>query len=357
MKVDEEIIEILAAYDLTGSLRATAELTGCSHHTVARHVTARDAGRPLAEPAFRGRVTDAFMPKIEEWVEASRGRIRADKAHDKLLGLGYQGSNRSTRRALAQVRAAYRLGHVRVHRPWVTEPGMWLQYDFGDGPVIEGRKIVLFVAWLAWCRYRVVIALRDRTAPSVFAALDRTFRILEGAPTYVLTDNEKTVTVSHIAGVPVRNLQTLDFARHYGVSVLTCQPADPASKGGVESSVKLAKADIVPKDINLLPEYGSFAEVEATCDAFMDHVNNREHRLTRRKPAVMLMEEQSRLHPVPARPHTVAFGLSRKVPGNTPMVMPKTLATATDDRFMHHAHVCQTTGDSIRLAQALAGCV
>lgn len=320
MKVDEEIMEILAAYDLTGSLRATAELTGCSHHTVARHVTARDAGRPLAQPAFRGRVTDAFMPKIEEWVEASHGRIRADKAHDKLLGLGYQGSDRSTRRAVAQVRAAYRLGHVRVHRPWVTEPGMWLQYDFGDGPVIEGRKIVLFVAWLAWCRYRVVIALRDRTAPSVFAALDRTFRILEGAPTYVLTDNEKTVTVSHIAGVPVRNQQTVDFARHYGVSVLTCQPADPASKGGVESSVKLAKADIVPKDINLLPEYGSFAEVEAACDAFMDHVNNREHRVTRRKPAVMLMEEQSRLHPVPARPHTVAFGLSRKVPGNTPMV-------------------------------------
>jgi transposase len=90
--------------------------------------------------------------------------------------------------------------------------------------------------------------LRDRTAPSVFAALDRSFRILAGAPTYVLTDNEKTVIVLHLAGVPVRNPQMVDFAPHYGVTVLTCQPADPASKGGgVESSVKLAKADIVPK--------------------------------------------------------------------------------------------------------------
>jgi len=43
MKVDVEIVEILAAYDLTGTLRAAAELTGCSHHTVARHVAARDA--------------------------------------------------------------------------------------------------------------------------------------------------------------------------------------------------------------------------------------------------------------------------------------------------------------------------
>ncbi len=320
MKFDGEIMEILAAYDLTGSLRATAELTGCSHHTVARHVAARDAGRPIAEPAFRGRVTDPFLPKIEEWVEKSRGKIRADKAHEKLRALGYEGSERSTRRAVAQVRAAFRLGQVRVHRPWITEPGMWLQYDFGDGPLIDGKKTVLFVAWLAWARFRIVIALRDRTAPSVFAALDRSFRILGGAPTYVLTDNEKTVTVSHVAGVPVRNPQTVEFARHYGVTVLTCQPADPASKGGVESSVKLAKADIVPKATNLRPEYASFAEVEAACKAFMAEVNSREHRATKRKPAAMLEEERPRLHRVPDTAHTVALGLTRAVPENTPMV-------------------------------------
>jgi DNA replication protein DnaC len=36
-------------------------------------------------------------------------------------------------------------------------------------------------------------------------------------------------------------------------------------------------------------------------------------------------------------------------------LMPKTLATATVDRLLHHAHLCQTSGDSIRLSQALAG--
>jgi hypothetical protein len=36
-------------------------------------------------------------------------------------------------------------------------------------------------------------------------------------------------------------------------------------------------------------------------------------------------------------------------------LMPKALATATVDRLMHHAHLCQTAGDSIRLSQALAG--
>jgi len=36
-------------------------------------------------------------------------------------------------------------------------------------------------------------------------------------------------------------------------------------------------------------------------------------------------------------------------------LMPKTLATATVDRLLHHAHVCQTSGESVRLTQALAG--
>jgi DNA replication protein DnaC len=34
-------------------------------------------------------------------------------------------------------------------------------------------------------------------------------------------------------------------------------------------------------------------------------------------------------------------------------LMPKTLATATVDRLLHHAHLCQTNGDSVRLTQAM----
>ena len=36
-------------------------------------------------------------------------------------------------------------------------------------------------------------------------------------------------------------------------------------------------------------------------------------------------------------------------------IMPKTLATATVDRLLHHAHTCVTDGQSYRLAQATAG--
>ena len=281
-------MEILDAYDLTGSLRDAAELAGCSHHTVQRYVEARAAGGDgLDRPVARARVIDPYLAKVEEWVDRSKGKIRADKVHAKLVWLGYPGSQRSTRRAVAELKAAWRAGHRRVHRPWVTEPGMWLQYDYGDGPLVDGVKTVLFVAWLAWSRFRVVLALRDKTLPSVFAALDVTFRRLGGVPTYVLTDNEKTVTSEHVAGIPVRNPQLAEFARHYNVVVHTCVPADPASKGGTESSVKIAKADLVPTDTNLLDSYDSFGELEAACQEFCELVNTRIHRVTRRPPVDM----------------------------------------------------------------------
>ncbi len=36
-------------------------------------------------------------------------------------------------------------------------------------------------------------------------------------------------------------------------------------------------------------------------------------------------------------------------------LMPKTIANATVDRLMHHAHIVVTVGDSIRLTQATRG--
>ncbi|WP_020638425.1 IS21-like element helper ATPase IstB [Amycolatopsis balhimycina] len=42
-------------------------------------------------------------------------------------------------------------------------------------------------------------------------------------------------------------------------------------------------------------------------------------------------------------------------PSGFDSIMPKTLATATVDRLLHHAHLVTTKGDSHRLAEAIAG--
>ncbi len=42
-------------------------------------------------------------------------------------------------------------------------------------------------------------------------------------------------------------------------------------------------------------------------------------------------------------------------PSGFDTIMPKTLATATVDRLLHHAHLVLTEGSSLRLAEAVAG--
>jgi transposase len=314
VKKPEEAMEILEAYDATGSLRAAAALAGCDHKTVARLVAARDAaGGGLPERARSRPLVDPFAAKIDELVDRSRALVRADVVHGVLVAMGYEGSYRTTRRAVAEAKRRWRNRHGRRTRPWIPQPGLWLQWDYGDGPEVAGVRAVLLCAWLAWSRFRVVVPLRDKTLPSVVIGLDRTLRMIDGVPTYALTDNEKTVTVEHVCGIAVRNPTIVEVSRHYGLTIATCEPADPQSKGGSEATVKIAKADLVPTDHNLRDDYADWGALERACQSFMADVNTRPHRATRQAPVSLLAREHEHLHRLPRLPHTLCFGQTRKV--------------------------------------------
>ena len=301
----------------------------------------RDAGVP---PATRwARMVDDWRDVLEGWVTDSKGKIRGDKAHERLRSLGYTGTDRTTRRALAEIKSQWRLGNTRVHRPWITEPGLWLQYDFADGPIVAGRKVVLVVAWLAWCRYRVVIPLRDRTAPSVFAGLDRFFRILGGAP------------LAHPAG-----LQTLEWVQRRE-NLVVCGPAGTGKTFFLEALGQKVIEAGMPVAWFTLEQSGVLVRAHRADDSLGKAVA----KIVR---AELVVVDDVGLLPVGA---DAAEGLYRIVeaayegksvaissnlhPSGFDELMPKTLATATVDRLLHHAHLCQTSGDSVRLAQALHG--
>jgi transposase len=313
MLSEEKAMEILEAYDLTGSFRSAGALCGVDHHTVRRYVAARGAGLDPSAAFGRPNIADPFVDKVAEWVEHSGGVVRADVVHRKLQSMGFSGSERTTRRVVARLKHDYVRSTHRIYKPWVTEPGMWLQFDYGKGPMVAGQPSVLFCAWLAWSRFRVVLALSDKTFPSVVAALDRTMRMIGGAPTYLLTDNEKTVTTRHVAGLAVRNREALGLAHYYGVALHTCVVADPESKGGSESSVKLAKADVLPRPDNLVEDYRDFQSLEDACASTTLRFNTRVHRETNARPVDRLELERTELHSIPAEPYSIALGETRSV--------------------------------------------
>jgi transposase len=315
-KSDREIMDILESYDATGCAHSAAQLAGCDPKTVMRYVALREAGGgdPLVRvAAARPKLIDPFLPKVEELVDNSKGKIRADRVHERLVSMGFRGTERTTRRAVRAAKVAWRAGRRRTYRPWITEPGLWLQFDWGDGPRVGGRKTYLFCAWLAWSRFRVVIPVWDQTMGTLIACLDATLRRLGGVPMYLLGDNAKTVTVEHVAGVAVRHPMMVAAGRHYGATVHSCEPFDPESKGGVEATVKIAKADLVPTDANLRAGYDSFAELVAACEQWCERVNARVHRETGAAPVDRLAVERGRLHVLPAEPHAAALGEERLV--------------------------------------------
>jgi transposase len=287
------IMEIFATYDLTRCAWSAAQLVGCDPKTVQRYVDLRDARFDPFQRMRRARLIDPYLKKVEELVEDSHG---TDVVHDRLRAMGFGGNQRTTRRAVAAIKVAYRAGRRRGYWPWLPEPGKWLQYVWADGPRVGERQTQLFCAWLAWSRYRVVLPTWDRKLGTLLACLDATLRRLGGGPTYLLTDNERTVTADRVAGVPVRHPVLVAAARHLGLEVRTCVAADPESKGGSEATVRLAKGDLVPPEANLLQEYQSFGELAEACERFSAQVNGRAHRESGRVPTAALEEEREHLH-------------------------------------------------------------
>ena len=302
----EKQMDVLEAYDLTQSLRAAAQLTGVDHHTVL-------ATWPLAPPvgpscvSLSGPGSDGFAV-CRRWsaLVARSGRCRPRPPR----GLGSRSD-------------APRGGWWRSSRPPIAMPTTASISPGSQNPA-SGSNTTSATARPSGAR-RVVLRLVGLEPLPGRPPADRSHHGLGrrrfgphlspigGASTYVLTDNEKTVTDRHIAGIPVRNESMVATANYYGVTICTCVPYDPESKGGSESTVKIAKADLVPTEANLLDEYASFAAFEVACAAAMDTFNGRLHAVTRRVPSEALARVSCLPPPSPPSPYTAAFGESRRV--------------------------------------------
>ncbi len=136
---------------------------------------------------------DPFLAKIEEWVDRSDGKVRADVVLRSFSRSGSRGrSGRAAGGGGVKANACRAAAGVSAVDRGAGDVGA---VGLGSRPGGGGTSDVLWCAWLAWCRFRVVIPTWDSTLPTVIACLDGAMRRFGGAPTYWLTDNEKTVTV------------------------------------------------------------------------------------------------------------------------------------------------------------------
>ncbi|MBX6751487.1 MAG: IS21 family transposase [Micromonosporaceae bacterium] len=310
MKTAREELDIINAYEETGSLRAAAALCGTTHKTVKRVLERRAAGqRPGRRRAPRPGLADPFTDLIYRKVKATDGRITAKRLLPLARAAGYAGSPRTFRRAVAAQKVLWRK-HRRVFRPWVPEPGQHLLIDYGTITSGPNAGLKIFTAVLAWSRWRFVRFCRDESLETTLRLLAECFEAAGGVPAVVLADRMGCLKGGVVANVVVPTAAYVRFATHYGFRPDFCEAADPESKGAVEALVRYAKSDlVVPAD----DFAGDLAAANAAAIAWCAQVNAAVHSEIAAIPDERLAVERDVLRALPSLRATMRLGVARKV--------------------------------------------
>lgn len=298
-------MDIVAAFEQVGTYRGAAMLCGTTHKTVRRVLERRWAGEPASAPRRRSmsKNTDCVTGVIWEKVRATDGRISAKRLLPIARAAGYSGSARNFRRAVAEVKAAWRRQR-RVFRPWVPTPGEHVVIDWTTE---AGWQV--FCAVFPWSRWRFVRFARDQKAATTMRLLGECFEEAGGVPHVVLADRMGCLKGGVVANVVVPTAEYVRFAAHYGFRPDFCETADPESKGVVEALARYVQEDlIVPAE-----GWDTDADANQAAKVWCDEVNSRVHTAIAAVPADRLAEEVAVLRPLPSLRAPLRRGEFRKV--------------------------------------------
>ncbi|MCP4351152.1 MAG: IS21 family transposase [Desulfobacterales bacterium] len=204
--------------------------------------------------------------------------------------------------------------YVRKVRPPKTKaflklvfaPGECAQVDWGSyGTVIVGsttRRLSFFVMVLCHSRMVYVEFTVSQTMEHFLGCHQNAFQFFGCVPQKVMVDNLKSAVLKRIVGKsPVFNPRYIDFADHYGFSVVPCNVGKGNEKGQVESGVGYVKKNL----LNGL-DIPDFKVMQPVTQHWLDTVANvRTHGETGKRPLDMFIEEKSALAPLPAEPYDI----------------------------------------------------
>ena len=199
------------------------------HHEVVERVLDAEHGAPKERPP-RASGLDPYKPFILKTLE-DHPRLRAKRVYHMIRKRGFEGSARTVRRYVAQVRPKPR---VEAYLICERLPGEQAQIDWGKVGMLAVpggvRVLWVFLITLAYSRYRYAELVLDLGVESLRRSLHRALLFFGGTPREWLFDNTKAVVIERFGDAKRLQRDLLDFAAAMHVMPRLCRPRTPTDK-------------------------------------------------------------------------------------------------------------------------------
>lgn len=192
---------------------------------------------------------------------------------------------------------------MRQHR----RAGEKLFVDY-SGPTLrlrEGGCAQVFVSAMGASSYTFACATPAQKLDDWIEAMVRSIAFMGAVPHLVVPDNPRALIAEPDRYEPLANATVLDFARHYGTSVLPARPYHPQDKAAVESAVQVVGRWILASLRHRV--FDTVAEADAAIQALLPSLNGRLFRkLPGSRASVFAEVDRPAMLPLPPAPYELA---------------------------------------------------
>ena len=297
-------------YQLYSKIRHLCQQDGLTAQQIARHLAmdVRTVKKWLEEKQFKPRESSPRASKLDPF---KRDMVRLLEAHpytaiqllQRLREQGFEGGYSIVKDYVRKVRPS----KTRAFLTLSFAPGECAQVDWGSfGTVNVGatrRRLSFFVMVLCYSRMMYLEFSVSQTMEHFLGCHQNAFECFGLVPRKIMVDNLKSAVLKRILGKPpVFNPRYLDFANHYGFTIVACNVGKGNEKGRVENGVGYVKK-------NLLAglEIPDFTAIHPAARHWLDTIANvRIHGETHERPVDRFENERPYLHPLPRHRFDIA---------------------------------------------------
>jgi len=163
----------------------------------------------------------------------------------------------------------------------------------------------LFVAVLGASSYTYAEASPSQRAPDFLASHVRALAFFGGVPQAITSDQLKSGVVVPCRYEPGPHTAYLDFATHYGTTLLPARPGRPKDKAKVEVAVQIVQRWILARLRHVV--CFSLAELNGHIRRLLDELNQRPMRVYKKSRYELFLElDRPALRPLPPVPYQYA---------------------------------------------------